>query len=139
MKQEDKELLLKDLCARLPYGVKVCARVNSGNRYVAKILGFRLKDVFELKENDLHTATLSAIDDIKPFLRPMSSMTDEEKMFVNGLIYNKDGIWISPIPTWVINESDVEKYIDFCHKHHLDWRGLIEKGLAIGTINGIYN
>jgi hypothetical protein len=141
MTQKDKELLIKDLCARLPYGVICKSKYieyddEDGNDVeydkIGKLESVNAETVFidnypcEFEETTL-------------YLRPMSSMTEEEKMYVNELIYNKDGLFLSPIPTWVINECDIDKYIDFCNSKHLDWRGLIPMGLALPAPDGMYN
>lgn len=124
MKENLKQLLLKDLCARLPYGLKYNFGGNDGCDYTMdKISLIAVDDAFP-------------IEDCKPYLRPMSNMTDEEKEIINNLIYHDS--FLSPIPIWVINEYDIEEYIDFCNSHHLDWRGLIEKGLALEAPDGMY-
>ena len=113
MKKEDKELLLKDLCARLPYKVKVYGnyRYNNGDRIV--------------EDKKIEALDLSILDwfvngiDIKPYLRPMSSMTEEEKLMYEGLMIGIDNI------------SYMLDVIDWLNSHHFDYRGLIEKGLAI--------
>ena len=116
MTQEDKELLLKDLCARLPYGVKVCARYNTGNRYTTEITAMSFdKDYIQIRQNDLHPYTGSSIEDIRPYLCPMSSMTEEESEEFFGI---------------TITHNRGED-VDWLNAHHFDYRGLIEKGLAI--------
>jgi len=137
MTQEEKQLLLKDLCARLPYGV-IC-RANEINLDGELLFINKIYNIVALY-NDKATGKFDTcpIDDVKPYLRPMSSMTEEEKTKVNELIYNRESIFTSPVPVWVINESDIETYIDFCLERHLDWRGLIEKGLALEAPEGMY-
>lgn len=118
MKQEDKELLLRDLCARLPYGVKV----KTPDSDISKIL-----------EIDFDRRTISVghycndvyvIDEIKPYLRPISSMTNKERDKYRKLCeYRQDGIYI-----WY---SDTLKSFDFLIQNGFDYRGLISKGLAI--------
>ena len=132
MKQE-KELLLKDLCARLPYGVKC--------RTLKKHGIIRIKDcVLDCHwltevQNDFYT--------IKPYLFPLSSMTEEQ--------YEKFKI----ISGWDGDIEDIRRgkfscigyigldyiydTIDWFNKNHFDYRGLIEKGLAYNATNlGIY-
>ena len=121
MTQEDKELLLKDLCAKLPYDVIVdygynAFDVRKGN-YVKhgskRILDCDLLDVFiSPRQNEKG-------EYIKPYLRPMSSMTEEEKLMYEGLMIGIDNI------------SYMLDVIDWLNSHHFDYRGLIEKGLAI--------
>ena len=116
MKQEDKELLLKDLCARLPYGVKI--NVNG--------------EEDTLLELGVDTGWVNAsydIDDVKPYLRPMSSMTEEEKEEYEVLVDCSDYTYF--------NTSD--KVIDWLNAHHFDYRGLIEKGLALEAEEGMYD
>lgn len=129
MTQENKELLLKDLCARLPYDVIVdyaynAFSVRNGN-YVKhgskRILDCDLLDVFiSPRQNEKG-------EYIKPYLRPMSSMTEEEKLMYEGLMIGIDNI------------SYMLDVTDWLNSHNFDYRGLIEKGLAIdATVLNIY-
>ncbi len=117
MTQEQKELLLKDLCARLPYGVKV---YNEGDvfdiDYISSINGEVQLDII-----DNYTIDVS---EVKPYLFPMSSMTKEQKKEYRELIGGMFGT------SALINFEVLE---DFFHKNHLDYRGLIPMGLAIDT------
>ena len=116
MTKEEKDLLLKDLCARLPYLV-IC----------------HIVDVQSEAEIDdiLTTSTINNFDEwiVKPYLRPMSSMTEEEKKeFIDAVTWEANG-------KFYIDECEditfyQEKY-DWLNAHHFDYRGLIEKGLAI--------
>ena len=134
MTQNDKdlkELLLKDLCARLPYGVKVscydldeeilkCDTLEGVERSFVTVDGFQWE-----------------ITDIKPYLFPLSSMTDEQKeeMVNKGIAYYQvfDGIGRR-----FFFKEGYELY-DWLNKNHFDYRGLIEKSLAIdATKLGIY-
>ena len=116
MVQENKELLLKDLCARLPYGVKV--------QYNNKVYGvdYVSGTYEEIRLDDGNNYTLN-ISKVKPYLRPMSSMTEEEKLMYEGLMIGTDSI------------SYMLDVIDWLNAHHFDYRGLIEKGLAIDATN----
>jgi len=115
MLREDKELLLKDLCARLPYGVKIELTwwVMDEGTCINTILE---PDHIEqlLKDEDDYT-------EIKPYLRPMSSMTEEEKKEYFNRTMTID----------IVKTS--KEVIDYCLSHHFDYRGLIEKGLAIAV------
>ena len=133
MTQEDKELLLKDLCARLPYGVKVLvdnkcwcdfngrtpSKITFDNCYRLLFLGTKLGYV-------------------KPYLFPLSSMTEEQKeelrqmnAFVNAFgqicFFTYDDYGHELMPTF----EDVIRITNWLNKGHWDYRGLIEKGLAI--------
>ena len=117
MTQEEK-LLLQDLCGRLPYGVK---GYLSGLQVRIKILGVNGDYVFY----KIFTQELSEhIRYVKPYLRPMSCMTDEERAERIELLWELEGH---------INEDVTYKYQDWLNKHHFDYRGLISKGLAIST------
>ena len=127
MTQEEKQLLLlKDLCARLQYGVKVTFRHN----------GFRWdwpQTLDEIKKCDDGDYAVNGwgIHGIKPYLRPMSSMTEEESREFATLQtdFYSDG-WLYPIAA--VN------MVDWLNAHHFDYRGLIEKGLALEAPEGMY-
>ena len=108
MTQEHKQLLLKDLCARLPYGVIV--QENDGvNENDNKLLNI---DMFDRCINYDYI-----IDDIKPYLRPMSSMTEEEAFnykHLDLLNYSNDGF-----------EMPNFRSIDWLLSHHFDFRCLL--------------
>ena len=110
MKKEDKELLLKDLCARLLYGVKIHQALYGATT---------------LNERDIESFRKGFDDILIPYLRPMSSMTEEEKIDYQAF-FNYDGI------------EYPEEYIDWLNAHHFDYRGLIEKGLALEALEGMY-
>ena len=113
MTQSDKELLLKDLCARLPYGVKV--EVPSGIRELTAI------DICSEYVNHAWPFL-----NYKPYLRPMSSMTEEEL----------DTMW----NIWEQNSASeaASKITDFLNGRFLDHHQLIEKGLALEAPEGMY-
>ena len=129
MIQEYKELLLKDLCARLPYNVKVQFKINSVIENKYKFI-YNVDEEYEYIEKSnltldiIKMLTNNYIDEIKPYLFPLSSMTEEQKMFL------KQQNWCIAISTSGTVETTVEG-IDWLNKNHFDYRGLIEKGLAI--------
>ena len=122
MTQENKELLLKDLCARLPYGVKCCAKNN--HKISGGLVGIVGENVYIYSSGH----AIFSISDIKPYLFPLSSMTNEQKMFL------KQQNWCIAISTSGTVETTIEG-IDWLNKNHFDYRGLIEKGLAIDATN----
>lgn len=136
MKQEDKELLLKDLCGRLPYDLIVrVLDINDptyqkdGNLYNIKYLEGDYNGIPYLFEVD-NQACLCDITEIQPYLRPMSSMTEEEKnelgkISCEGNIEHKYGIFY--------------RSQDYLNSIQIDYRGLIEKGLALEAPKGMYN
>jgi hypothetical protein len=115
MTQEDKELLLKDLCGRVPYGVK--CKYNDGVIVNTLSVNFFYEQIEGWEKYVNHTLKYD-VEDIKPYLFPLSSMTEEQK---------KEEYEICK--EYIIGyESNL---IDFYNKYHLDYRGLIPKGLAI--------
>ena len=130
MKQEDKELLLKDLCARLPYGVKidVIYSKDSGSSLRTKLCS---EGINTLDTNILWLFQQSEIY-IKPYFFPLSSMTEEQKKE-----YNR---WKHEVPVCHYEYGDVIEEVElydspesfeYLIANHFDYRGLIEKGLAI--------
>ena len=119
MTKEDKELLLKDLCARLPYSVQCCAKNN--HKISGSLVGIIGENVHVFSSGH----GVFSINVIKLYLFPLSSMTEEEKeeycQLQQRVIYNNKG---------VVNE-DVTKYINWCYKKHLDINNLIPMKLAI--------
>ena len=114
----DKELLIKDLSSRLPYGVKVNGVFLNYNKDKGKVL-------YEECVKELDYSYLNRYETLKPYLFPISSMTEEQKEEYASLqqkvIYNGQSL---------VN-LDVMKYIDWCYKHHIDINGIITIGLAI--------
>ena len=135
MNQKDVELLLKDLCARLPYGVIVRIGDDDAKAPLTEIVDVIGKNY--KSEDAVNGWSIDKIG-IKPYLRPMSSMTDKEKEEINELVESESS-FLSPIPSWYVYEGNVQKYVDFCMSHHLDWRGLIPKGLALEAPADMYN
>jgi hypothetical protein len=133
MTQEDRKLLLTDLCARLPYHPIV---------YVDENLP-RLK---------LGVATrvweYVAVDKpCKPYLRPMSSMTEEEAVEIDSMgfaywttMINNDLRSRGPMSLLdaIITHHKMVKLIDWLNAHHFDYRGLIPMGLALEAPEGMY-
>ena len=121
MTQEEKDLLIKDLCARLPYHTRVKVWLKDGTTEEGALdlehnYGDVLRDAFYYNK----------IVKIKPYLFPLSSMTEEQydQLYIDSRVKN-DSIDILDA---LANDMDA---IDWLNKNHFDWRGLIEKGLAI--------
>ena len=113
--QEEKELVYKDLCARLPYGVKVESVFINTDTKKHKLCGIEVFDA---------TCILMIRDgfgEFKPYLFPLSSMTEKQK---------KEYQYITE--RWMYDSSySISDSTDWLNKNHFDYRGLIEKGLAI--------
>ena len=118
MTQEEKQLLLKDLCARLLYGVKI------------QILGLHSEDLYSIgkfKDRDeLSVNDGYYIDMVRPYLRSLSSMTNEEREYLESLT------------NFHATPDVVRDKIDFYIERHLDFRGLISKGLALEAPADMY-
>lgn len=130
-KKENKELLLKDLCCRLPYHVKMENRLGSNYELV---LGNA--DLTRLYYNDF--GIYSEINLSLPYLFPMSSMTDEQKKYINNRWNINENFDFEIDPNWekyFVDLGDVIDYINWLNKNHFDYRGLIKKGLAIDCTN----
>jgi hypothetical protein len=126
MKQEEKDLLLKDLCARLPYGVKM--NHIADDEHSPKTLIGVAKDMITLE--GLGGYECVDVEDYKPYLFPLSSMTEEQSKIYHELIGGMFGT------SALINFEALE---DFFNKNHIDYRGLIPMGLAIdATGKNIY-
>lgn len=115
MTQENRELLLKDLCTRLSYGVKVTffnedLTYHSEPKTLTGIECINNLNYSNLEDEDGNT---TIIEFVKPYLFPLSSMTEEQKTELTCII-----------------DSDYAQ-IDWYNKNHFDYRGLIDKGLAI--------
>ena len=133
MTKEEKELLLKDLCARLPYSTLCYCKwtkdaPNGTSGCVQEVSTYLLEELMIIGDQNYKCQ----ICEIKPYLRPMSSMTEEE--YEN---FRKTFKWSerfdNPIFEWTY-----ESY-DWLNAHHFDYRGLIEKGLALEAPEDMYN
>lgn len=126
MAQEDKRLLLRDLCARLPYKVFVMVE----GYHIDKIKGID-GDVISTDRGINYPLRL-----VKPYLRPMSSMTDEERLDMTKEIKGLKIQYFASSPwEWsvcgLVTPNTLIQVVDWLNAHHFDYRGLIEKGLAI--------
>lgn len=121
MTQEEKQLLFIDLCGRLLYGVIL--DVDNGKYREDKKIWPGLFYSYNLW-------------DAKPYLRPMSSMTEEERNNLRAYCRTQEGIIYDIGVAGAINSVAI---IDFLNAHHFDYRGLIEKGLALEAPDGMYN
>ena len=154
MTQEDKELLLKDLCARLPYDVKIHA--NDTNVDIEKVGVLSMVDndaVIAFTCDDENTYNYVTIHEVQPYLFPLSSMTEEQERELIALTgykseceaycgFDSMGYYIKAVGEFEYEEGEhsfmfYPDYvgIDWFNKNHFDYRGLIEKGLAIDATN----
>ena len=132
MTPEQKELLMKDLCSRLPYGVKVKFKTNGvienkenfiynedgEYEYITNGKSYLTLDIIKMLSNNY-------IDEIKSYLFPMSSMTEEQKLeFIDTCTFFRDSTF-----GWT------DRTFDWLNKNHFDFRDLIPMGLAIDCTN----
>ncbi len=127
----DRELLVTDLCQRLPYKV-ICYAPD--NEYGETGILYSV-DPFDETDPNIYIQypkgnILSFFpSEINPYLRPMSDVTPEEREELDSIIIT------------IINEDYTQsvRYTEYLNRHHLDWRGLIPKGLALAAPEWMYN
>ena len=137
MTEADKKLLLTDLCARLPYGVK-CGVLTHPNY---RIPNWKKEDDLYYKGRpnyqtlDLATLNVNPIECFVPYLRPMSSITEVEKKELENYLAAET----------IVSQKGLHEVLraqrnttNFIYSLHLDLLGLIEKGLALEAPEGMY-
>ena len=126
MTKEEKELLLKDLCARLPYGVMV---LDEATNCIGEL--FDISTTYDVQYETETDTEFQTTYNIKPYLRPMSSMTEEEKKEFDTFKFlaNTGDKYLS---------YEMSRFVDWLNQHMFDYRGLIEKGLALEAPEGMY-
>ena len=135
MTYEESQLLYKDLCGRVPYGVKYHWKGRTTEDELPHVLG------------EINNWMIYYIHEgfVKPYLRPMSSMTEEEEKEFNEIIgykgVNVDGweICDKVYTMYGIYLPGVSNLIDWLLAHYFDYRGLIKKGLALEAPEGMYD
>ncbi len=164
MIQEDRELLLKDLCARLPYKIRV-AVVDIDGEILKKPVFLLRGGWYEEYHNGEYMfitsyyGTAHKAEEIRPYLRPMSSMTEEEKLELLRTVVGEDSIkFFQVLPDGSIDNTDAAhqdlynftmhwinfdrintaSYLDWLNKNMFDYRCLIPKGLALEAPEGMY-
>lgn len=149
MTNEEKQMLFKILCEMLPYGVKVSITAHNldyeedfGKTIIADLMGIQTA-----KDDDgiTHTCFITCYDEyktqgndietIKPYLRPMSSMTEEEYKELKSISSYYGFAPYEYICDWCPNYEMIE----WLNEHHFDYHGLIEKELALEAPEGMYN
>ena len=140
MTQEEKELLIKDICARLPYGVKV--RYSSYEAFITCTLQ-AINPVYNNVDLWSENACFNpvSISKIKPYLIPLSSMTEEQLFEVQEILGRheieiEDGfLSIVDSDRNTISYLEILALLEWFYKNHFDYRGLISMGLAIDATN----
>ena len=125
MTQEDKRILLKDLCAMLPH-------------YTMVLMGDGGVEL--LVSVNVDTGICNGLKGLpKPYLRPMSSMTEEEEDEYDSMFSNARRIHCNCAYYDTVQEDDIPDFMDWLFEHHFDYRGLIPMGLALEAPEGMYN
>lgn len=122
MTQEEKDLLLRDLLPRLQYGVKI-------HTWYGEIITSDL-NTFPIGYDEIDIEQLAGM---KPYLRLLSNMTEEEEEEYNGLLYG-----ICDFTQDTSRLTPITDLTTFFHSHHLDYRDLITMGLAIAAPKDMY-
>ena len=143
MKKEEKDLLIKDLCERLPYGVKML--FNNEHKFTLDQMNPRQysgKDgrgvIFDFG------GKVYSIEDCKPYLRPMDSMTEEECDMVEVILGDENIFDFMRNGDIILKEGNftqvmLSRLYDYFNSIHVDYRGLIPKGLALEAPEGMYS
>ena len=147
MTQEDKQLLLKDISARLPYGVKCIvtkSRTEEGQEGdVGKIGWVCLEGVDCIGDRE---PFFSEFGNFKPYLIPLSSLTEEQRNYISKLLIDTQNEFppYGELNTkgcdnlFVCSVKQANVLINYCLANHLDINGLIEKGIAIEAPKDMY-
>lgn len=128
MTQEQKDLLLKDLCARLPYRVKGNYQ-NSDDELLRKVT---------IMYSYLQPNGMVMTGDIKPYLFPLESMSEEQRGYINDRWGVNEKFDFEIDPDWgkyFVELSDALGFINWCYENHLDINGLIPMDLANDCTN----
>ena len=156
-KRTENKLVLKDLACRLPYEVYIYTEYVYKMDTTVKLSPY----IYAYLETQLRYIENTEIICVKPYLRPMSSMTEEEKLhmelkfhfsYSDGVLdnvhifetsgtYDRDGNYEPPTTYREIRNVNMVLILEFIHwlnEHHFDYRGLIEKGLALEALEGMY-
>ena len=133
MTTEQKKLLLKDLCARLQYGVKGMSKYFA-NDTLSGIIIDEEETMFNFSVNDEGFIIQLYCSEFKPYLFPLESITEEQKKYVTDRWGINENFNFEIDPDWgkyFVELGDVLSFIDWCYKNHLDINGLIPKGLSL--------
>lgn len=135
MTEEEKQLLLQDLCARLPYEVKITFVPNEKIKDIVYVIdgeySYIPSNYTILNEENIKYLFNGYWKEYKPYLFPLSSMTEEQKEFL------RQQNWCIAVSTSGTIETTIEGF-DWLNKNHFDYRGLIPLGLAIEAPKGMY-
>lgn len=133
MIEEDKKLiLLKDLSGRIPYSLRMHELEPLNNIQINLYLYGVTSEGSVMCNSEEGGVVCSSVDAFKPYLFPMSSMTDEQREELNNALIQLE---LKAINNEIEHYKVSDFEVDFYNKHHFDYRGLIDKGLAIDAKN----
>lgn len=138
MEKETRNLLLADLSGRVPYGVKIQVTIKDVVCQVDVYSVFNDGGVYVEDDNFIDAVDIA---EVKPYLFPLSSMTEEQEEELKAILGstpffdNKNEVFYDMNGCSKIYLSDVQTAIDWFNKNHFDYRGLIEKGLVLDATN----
>ena len=135
MTQEEKNILLKDLSGRVPYGVFV-KNVNIGfEGSLLTLSNYQPASVYVLTDIASGNQEYSPVEDIRPYLRPLSSITEQEMRELYDIPRTVDK---ENVGYWHKFSFTNHEFVDYLNRHHFDYRGLIPMGLAVESPEGMY-
>lgn len=131
MTPEQKELLLKDLCARLPYGVKL----SYGCNHIHILKAIHKSGLIVIDDTITNITTTTDVENIMPYLFPLSSMTEEQlyelrEMFGFEIEFGDGFIELSTFYNGRLGYLEMDALFEWFDRNHFDYRGLIPLGLA---------
>lgn len=157
MEKKDRQLLIKDLSARLSYGVRI-REYNDEYGWSDGVLSTITNDYFSEGEPSIEGDWINRVEDVKPYLRPLYSMTEDEARFILKFILGDQNVYMVNV-----TKDGIEAYVDdgvasfeknyvfhneivrslgifdYLNERQFDYRGLIEKGLALEAPDNMYN
>lgn len=141
MKQEEKDLLLKDLCARLSYGVK-CQIQEDEHTHIGTLCRVEIDKknghLLDFVESINYLDCQFYISEVKPYLFPLSSMTEEQEIEFKGLLSEvyDFSFRMEELLEFIQSQENIPfHFMDWLAKNNFDYRGLIPLGLAIDATN----
>lgn len=150
MTRDQKEQLIKDLCARLPYGVKaILPDIDRGNVHKFKSGVYTLDSIDKRGFVEVYEEDMGLIDmsNVKPILFPINAINydievDKQKVYLIDMIHDDtcllvdgQGDIVVSIDALYIYHDDYPKILDTFHRYHIDYRNLIGQGLAISVFD----
>ena len=133
MTPEEKQLLLRDLCGRQFYETKVLSPWEKDGPCKLSAIDLTSSRQIRVFEDWFK------VEEVKPYLRPMSSMTEGERKEYKSFIFTQHHEWDGHgTSTEYVEIDDVERYVTWLNKHHFDYRGLLPMGLALEAPKDMY-